>query len=192
MIKGLFEMVLPTVVLDYSLGPLLLWQWCGVLLLALLGLFTSWLLALLSQRFIERVAVKLPVFLPIKHQVVWSSFRLPINFLLLGWVLLFCFSVVDLGLNSVTVLVDMAAVLSTLGVVLVLWQLSSVVHVWLIYQASLTTSKLDDILAPLLVRILRILVLVFAFVSLAELFNFPLTSLIAGLGIGGECCARNC
>ncbi|RAP29813.1 mechanosensitive ion channel family protein, partial [Candidatus Marinamargulisbacteria bacterium SCGC AG-414-C22] len=48
-----------------------------------------------------------------------------------------------------------------------------------------TANKFDDILVPLISRVLKLIVLVIGILSLAEILGLPLASLVAGLGIGG-------
>ncbi|MFI4855826.1 MAG: mechanosensitive ion channel family protein [Phycisphaerales bacterium JB065] len=52
-------------------------------------------------------------------------------------------------------------------------------------KAGKTTTKFDDLLVPLIRKAVKIFVVAFGLVFLAESFNLPITSLVAGLGIGG-------
>lgn len=55
-----------------------------------------------------------------------------------------------------------------------------------IYRASLTESKTDDQLIPFVKEFVKILIAIFSvFFILGTVFNLNITSLIAGLGIGG-------
>ena len=68
----------------------------------------------------------------------------------------------------------------------VAWRLVDVVDAWLRDMAGRTASKLDDMLAPLVRKSLRGTVLVLASVQvLTILSDKPLTSVLAGLGVGG-------
>lgn len=56
----------------------------------------------------------------------------------------------------------------------------------LAYRASLTASKTDDMLVPFLKESIKVIVAVFGILLiLGTIFNLNITSLIAGLGIGG-------
>lgn len=62
----------------------------------------------------------------------------------------------------------------------------SVPDVVLTRAAAKTVSKLDDMLVPIVRKSLKITIWVFALVNIAQvLSNQPVTSIIAGLGIGG-------
>lgn len=52
-------------------------------------------------------------------------------------------------------------------------------------KAGRTTTKFDDLLVPLVRKAVKIFVVAFGLVFIAESFNLPITSLVAGLGIGG-------
>lgn len=52
-------------------------------------------------------------------------------------------------------------------------------------RAGKTATKFDDLLVPLIRKAVKIFVVAFGLVFLAESFNLPITSLVAGLGIGG-------
>ncbi len=52
-------------------------------------------------------------------------------------------------------------------------------------KAGKTATKFDDLLVPLIRKAVKIFVVAFGLVFLAESFNLPITSLVAGLGIGG-------
>jgi MscS family membrane protein len=55
-----------------------------------------------------------------------------------------------------------------------------------IYKASLTESKTDDQLIPFVKEFIKIIIAIFSvFFILGSVFNMNITSLIAGLGIGG-------
>jgi MscS family membrane protein len=52
-------------------------------------------------------------------------------------------------------------------------------------RARQTTSRYDDLLAPMIRTTLKVLVFVVTFIILADMFDRNLTGLLAGLGIGG-------
>lgn len=68
----------------------------------------------------------------------------------------------------------------------VAWRLVDAIDAWLRHMANRTASKLDDMLAPLVRKSIRGTVLVLAVVQvLTILSDKPLTSVLAGLGVGG-------
>lgn len=78
------------------------------------------------------------------------------------------------------------SVLFTLAGGYAVWCLVNVVNVWLLAMADRTESKLDDMLAPMISTSLRVTVIILVLVQVATvLSDKPMTSVIAGLGVGG-------
>ena len=78
------------------------------------------------------------------------------------------------------------SILMTISVAYLGYCLIDVVDAWLTRFARKTESKLDDMLVPMVRKSLRITVVVLALVQVAQILSDkPLTSIIAGLGVGG-------
>ncbi|MDZ4200060.1 MAG: mechanosensitive ion channel family protein, partial [Kiritimatiellia bacterium] len=76
-------------------------------------------------------------------------------------------------------------VLVTATVAWALYLLVDVLDRWLTVRANRTASKLDDMLVPLVRKTLRITIVLLALIQVATtLSDKPITSLIAGLGVG--------
>ncbi|RVU46724.1 mechanosensitive ion channel family protein [Lujinxingia sediminis] len=87
------------------------------------------------------------------------------------------------ALHQVTVLV-----LQTMGTVFVAWMIFNVVDAigaYLEVLARRTDSGIDDHLVPLLKRVMRLAVLVVMVITVIQQWGYDVTSLIAGLGLGG-------
>ncbi len=65
------------------------------------------------------------------------------------------------------------------------YRLVDVISAHLLRRAQLTESKLDDALVPLIPRILKLFVTVIGFVFATDNLNVDVSSLLAGLGLGG-------
>ena len=66
------------------------------------------------------------------------------------------------------------------------YQAVAVVEQWLRSFSSRTASRLDDMLAPLVTKMIRATVVVFVFAEIARIVSgMPPTSIVAGLGVGG-------
>ena len=76
------------------------------------------------------------------------------------------------------------SILVTLAVGYVGYCLVAVVDHWL-RNVSAGSSRLDEMLVPLLSTSLRLAVVIFVLLQVAAIFERPITPLIAGLGIGG-------
>lgn len=78
------------------------------------------------------------------------------------------------------------AVLYAIAVAYVLYCLVDVIAAWLQNLSEKTESKLDDMLAPMVTTTARGTIIVLALVQIATILSDkPMTSVIAGLGVGG-------
>ena len=78
------------------------------------------------------------------------------------------------------------AILLTIGVGYMLYWLVEVPSTWFARMAEKTESKLDNMLAPIVRKSLRVTVVLLVLVQIAQILSDkPITSVIAGLGIGG-------
>lgn len=72
------------------------------------------------------------------------------------------------------------------------WALFKVVDLaaeWFHRRALRTATRVDDLLIPLVRKSLKVFLLAFGLVFIAESLNLPITSLVAGLGIAGAAIA---
>ncbi len=87
-----------------------------------------------------------------------------------------------------TVMTTCVLVLKTMGTVFVAWGVFILVDAVTEYLAELagrTENVLDDHLVPMLKRVLRIAVIAITVITIIQQWGYDVTSLIAGLGIGG-------
>lgn len=78
------------------------------------------------------------------------------------------------------------SILMALAVAFVGWNMVSVVDTWLRNFAERTESTLDDMLVPMVRASLRVTIVVLVLVQIATILSDkPVTSVIAGLGVGG-------
>ncbi len=67
-----------------------------------------------------------------------------------------------------------------------LWEAMEIIDVWIKGRSERTATKMDDMLAPLVRKSLRVTIVVFTFLQLGTILSDkPLTSILAGLGVGG-------
>jgi MscS family membrane protein len=79
-------------------------------------------------------------------------------------------------------------IMQTVGTVLVAWVIYKLVDVGmssLVARASQTESEMDDQLVPLVRRVVRIVLFMIVGIAIIQQWGYDVTSLIAGLGIGG-------
>ena len=112
-------------------------------------------------------------------------FVLPLNIIFIGWVFILALSIVNFDIEKLTFIVQVAKVVSYFGVVLLGWRLVDLFQLYLKSKTAKTETKFDDLLVPLVTRVLKVTVLLIGILSIAEILKLPLASLVAGLGIGG-------
>lgn len=79
-----------------------------------------------------------------------------------------------------------SAILLTIGIGYFLYWLADIPSTWLGKAAVKTETRLDDMLVPVIRKSLRITVMILVLVQIAQILSDkPITSIIAGLGIGG-------
>ncbi|MBW2208916.1 MAG: mechanosensitive ion channel family protein [Deltaproteobacteria bacterium] len=100
---------------------------------------------------------------------------------------------ISLGLTFLGLKAKVAEVANTSGAILLavgfgylLYWLVEVPTAWLTRMARRTETKLDDMLVPVIRKSLRVTVVLLVLVQIAQILSDkPITSIIAGLGIGG-------
>lgn len=112
-------------------------------------------------------------------------FVLPINIILIGWIFIIALSILNLNLSELGFIIQLAKVVTYFGLVMLGWRFIDLFNLHLTEKTEKTASKFDDLLVPLITRVLKVIVLIIGILSIAEILKLPLASLVAGLGIGG-------
>jgi MscS family membrane protein len=155
-----------------------------------LGLFVTILLAYVAGRIVRLSLARTATRLTAHHRTILAETA---GSLARSLPLLILIYATGLGLMS---FIRSAPVLSTaLGIVhaltaaaigLTLYRLVDVANLWAAEQARKSNNRLDDMLVPILRASLRATVIVLTVVQVATaLSDKPITSILAGLGIGG-------
>ncbi len=80
----------------------------------------------------------------------------------------------------------LSAILLSVGIGYFLYWLVDIPTTWFSRMAGRTETKLDDMLVPIIRKSLRVTVVILVLVQIAQIVSEkPITSIIAGLGIGG-------
>ncbi len=165
-------------------SPLFLenWQWIGLLAIILAGGIISRIIgfALIAalNKWFKGQGVTI-------DKNVEKDFIRPIRISIMAWVWLLGLSTLGLPDNVFDILRVVAKSITAAGAVWALYRLVDVLGQYLGTKAARTQTKFDDLLVPLLTRSLKIFIGAFGLVFMAETLNLPLTSLLAGLGLGG-------
>ena len=168
--------------LKYSLGPLQVWQWVGILAVILLGVLTRAVCAVVLRMISARLlAATEAAALP---ERIRKALRPTCNLAMVAawWGGL---QSLDLGAVIMTWAWLFMRVVMAFVAVYALYRLIDVAMTYFAARAKQTASKLDDVLVPLLQKTLKVVVVVFGCIFLAQAFDFRVAPLLAGLGVGG-------
>jgi MscS family membrane protein len=161
-----------------------LWPLIGLFLALFAGCVISTVIATVLAKIIQHSCIKVApeaIYLLEKSTYIGR----PLNIIFMGWLWLFTFSGLGLSTKILTVLVITAKLMTYFGIIWGGWRLIDVIGIVLREKASKTETKFDDLLVPLVTRSLKVTISIIGFISIAEILNLPLSSILAGFGIGG-------
>ncbi|HKI45918.1 MAG TPA: mechanosensitive ion channel domain-containing protein [Balneolales bacterium] len=117
---------------------------------------------------------------------MFTAFSKSITFLLISIALKAGLAILVISSELDSVVQVCTTILIILSIGYLVYTLTQVVDVWLRRFATKTESKLDDMLAPLVGKSLRVTVVILILLQVAQtLSDKPITSILAGLGVGG-------
>jgi MscS family membrane protein len=158
------------------------WQWLGILAIIVVGVVLDKLVSLLLRFFVRvwRKRAKHEEFREISEDILRPMALMAMA--VTWWV-----GINLLGLPEEALLILLVAVKFLAGVsgVWAAYRLVDLLGAYLMTRAHRTDSKLDDVLFPLIPRSLKIFVTVVGVIFVAENLNMDISSLLAGLGLGG-------
>ncbi|MEO1367741.1 MAG: mechanosensitive ion channel family protein, partial [Acidobacteriota bacterium] len=158
------------------------WQWLGLMLLALVGFALDRLatgsVRLAIERYLRRSMEQ------IDSVELTKSLR-PLGLLIAGfvwWLGLFWLGLPTQILETLTVAAKFVVIVASVWTV---YRMVDIVAAVLEGRAARSENKFDDLLVPLFRKSAKLIVAAIGFVFIADNLNVDITSLIAGLGIGG-------
>ncbi len=159
-----------------------LWQWIGLASLLVLGWLADIVVVaifrvLLRRRLLQAAFVVEPGRL--------AKVLRPVGLVALALVWGAGIHALGLPTGLALVLSRAARLILTVSIVWALYKAIDLATALYAPRASETDSKLDDLLLPLLRKTFKMAVFAFGLVFIADSLNLPITSLVAGLGIGG-------
>ncbi len=156
------------------------WQWIALGALVLIGIIASFLTQMIILLFAQRIAKRRGVELQRGRKMMR-----PFGLIATGTIWFIGLKYLLLGETAYAVLMNTASFVLMVGVV---WSASRIID-WIAEifagMAERTRSKLDDILVPMVRRVVKILVVILGIVWIAENMGQDIGTLLAGLGIGG-------
>jgi len=157
-------------------------QWISLIILIILA-FT---IKKMVQFF---VASKVVSFLQSKNVPLSKDqkqgFASPFGILIAGFLWKSAILYLSYPAESEKLLLKIGTIIITLGFIAVLYHLVKITSYYYSAKAKKTSSKFDDILIPLLSKTALVLVWCLGAILIFQSFDIDVTSIVAGLGIGG-------
>lgn len=158
------------------------WQWLGLLLLILVGMVLDRLVSALVQTSVSRQLARW--LKNVRADELRAAFR-PVGLLVAS--LFWWLGLAWLGLPTEALAILLVAVrfLVATTIVWAAYRVVDVVSAGLETRAAETQSKLDDLLVPLVRKSLKVFIVTFGLIFVADALDLPIASLLTGVGIGG-------
>jgi MscS family membrane protein len=158
------------------------WQWLALLVLAFVGVFADWLFRLLIGAWVRRLLTRSE---KLREKKMDADFVRPIGILVMALVWWALLGLLDLPIKALAALrVATGFVMAAAGV-WAAYRLVDLLSAHFLALAAKSRTKVDDILVPMARRALKIVVIAFGVLFVAQNLDINITSLLAGLGIGG-------
>ncbi|PHS25874.1 MAG: mechanosensitive ion channel protein MscS [Methylophaga sp.] len=161
----------------YLLGH---WQWLGIFLVIVLGSIADKVVAWLLARNVIRWKRKHSGFQDLENSVLRPLGLMAMA--LIWWVGLGTLGLPDTALIILSIAVKL---LVSLSGVWSAFRLVDVVYALLMNKARGTANRFDDLLVPMISKSLKVFVVIIGIIFVADNLNVDVTSLLAGLGLGG-------
>ncbi len=158
------------------------WQWIALILLAFAGVVVDrlvrWFVHIWLKKLLARSA-------SIREASLDADFEKPLGILAMGGFWWISLPMIDLPAGALTALLFATKLIVALSGVWAVYRLVDLIAAHFLALAVRTETKVDDILVPLIRRAVKVVVLAFGVLFMAQNLNIDITSLLAGLGIGG-------
>jgi len=158
------------------------WQWIGLLALVLAGIVVDRAITLLVSSGSRRAYRRL---VPDAEETLLTGTVRPLGILAMALVWRAGLGPLALPAPALNVLRIAADFVAAGGAVWAAYRFVDILAVWAARKAAATDTRYDDLLVPLLRKTTKVFIVAFGLVFIADTLNVNVTSLLAGLGLGG-------
>jgi MscS family membrane protein len=156
------------------------WQWIGIFIVVVFGLIVDKIVAWFLTRNIVLWQKKNPAYSRLDSTVLRPLGLMAMA--IVWWIGLGMFGLPDPVLIILSVAVKLLVSISTVWSA---FRLVDILDSLMIKKARQTGNRFDDLLVPMISKSLKVFILVIGIISSADNLNMDVSSLLAGLGIGG-------
>jgi len=158
------------------------WQWVALILLVFVGVVADWVVRLTLGRWVRRLLATSD---HLREHKVDAGFVKPIGIFVMAVLWWSILGLLDLPLRALAALRFASQLMMAGAGVWAAYKLVDLVAAHFQALAGKTDTKVDDVLIPMIRRALKIVVVAFGLLFVAQNLDIDITSLLAGLGIGG-------
>jgi MscS family membrane protein len=158
------------------------WQWIGLFLLVLVGVVADKLLSMALRALIRQWKSRTRHG---EYRNLSDQILRPLGLMAMAVIWWLGINLMGLPENALLILLVAVKFLASISGVWAAYRLVDLIGLRLIKYAAQTENKLDDALMPLIPRVLKVFITVIGFVFIADNLNMDVSSLLAGLGLGG-------
>ena len=158
------------------------WQWLGLLIIILLGFALSRFAAYLILQFFRRVFKRKRFKL---DEELERGFVRPIRVAIMAWVCWVALAPLGLPVRIMDMLQIVVAGISSVAAVWAIYRLVDILGSYLTERAKKTQNRFDDLIVPLVVRALKVFVICFGAIFVADQLKLPYGTALGAVGLGG-------
>jgi len=156
------------------------WQWIGLILFILVGLMVDKIVAWFLNAYVSQWKKKY-----ISYQQIDSAALRPLGLMAMALVWWVGLRVLALPETPFTILTAAVHVIMNLSGIWSAFRLVDIFTSLMMKKASVTESKFDDLFIPMVSKTLKVFVVLLGVLFAADNLNIDVSSLLAGLGLGG-------
>jgi MscS family membrane protein len=169
--------------LNYAYLGNTIWQYIAVLFILLSTFILAKITYYLIKHYLKRLSAKTETKM---DDVLVSTIERPLVFLLLIIGVYYAVIVLTLPLAVKAFFANVVKLLITMDIAYFIYRfVDAVIAEYLVPMTSRSHSRLDDQLVPIIRKTVKVFIIILAFVIILNNFGYNVTSLLAGLGIGG-------
>lgn len=156
------------------------WQWLAIFMVIVIGFIADKLLAWVLEKNVVRWQNKHTAF-----QHMDCAVLRPLGLMAMALIWWFLIGMLGLPDTALVILSVSVKILVSLSAIWSAFRLVDIVDAMLTSKAKDTENKFDDLLVPMVTKSLKVFVVVLGIIFTADNLNVDVTSLLAGLGLGG-------
>ena len=155
------------------------WQWIAIFIIVLLGVIVdkwlTWILTSHIRRWKKKQSVS----------NIDDGILRPVGITAMAIVWWGLLGLIGLPTTGQQILAAVVQLLVSVSLIWGIYRIVDIFHLFLMEKAKRTANRFDDLLVPMLTKSLKAFVIIIGIIFAADNLNIDVSSLLAGLGLGG-------